>query len=210
LQPLSDLSIDAYLTELASSAATPGGGAAAGLTAAQAAALLSMVCNLTGQDKFPDVADQISAARQDCESIRSLLLHLTARDAQAFSDLTTCYKLPRSNQKEIDSRATRIQSALKSAGGVPLEVMRETIKLAPHATLLGEIGNPNLITDVGVAVHLMEAALSSARLNVLINTRLVDDKDFAENCQIEIARILDQFALQKNGCLAVIEEKLEN
>jgi methenyltetrahydrofolate cyclohydrolase len=44
---LGSTSISAYLDRLASADPTPGGGAAAAVTAAQGAALLSMVCNLT-------------------------------------------------------------------------------------------------------------------------------------------------------------------
>ena len=66
----------------------------------------------------------------------------------------------------------------------------------------------NLITDVGVAVHLMEAALSSARLNVLINTRLISDSNFVIRCNSETIEILKQFAAQKNSCLAPVEQKL--
>lgn len=208
LQSLNDLSVSAYLTELASSAATPGGGAAAGLTATQAAALLEMVCNLTGQDKFAAVSNQISVTNHACASIREKLLGLTDRDARAFAELMASYTLPRSNQEETDRRKARIQDALKTASGVPLEVMRETVKLATHAILLAEIGNPNLITDVGVAVHLMEAALSSARLNVLINTRLISDSNFVIRCNSETIEILKQFAAQKNSCLAPVEQKL--
>jgi|TARA_B100001971_G_C18228106_1_gene561979 formiminotetrahydrofolate cyclodeaminase len=208
LPQLNDLSISEYITSLASSAATPGGGAAAGLTAAQAAALLEMVCNLTNRDTFPTVADQISVTNHACKSIREDLLDLTARDAQAFDQLMACYQLPRSTQEEVDSRTARLQQALRAAAGVPLEVMRETVKLAIHAALLVEIGNPNLITDVGVAIHLMEAALSSARLNVLINARLITDSDFAVGCKSETIEILKRFTAQKNGCLAPVEEKL--
>ncbi len=208
MQPLDDLPIGAYLADLASAAATPGGGAAAGLTAAQAAALLEMVCNLTGAAKFPTVADEISASSNACASLRDELLSLTDRDSQAFAALTACYKLPRSNQQEKDSRALQVQDALKTAAGVPLNVMRETVKLAPQAVLLAEIGNPNLITDVGVAIHLMDAALASARLNVLINARLISDSDYASTCKTESIEILKQFAQQKKDCLAQVEEKL--
>jgi formiminotetrahydrofolate cyclodeaminase len=208
LQQISDLSITAYVTELASSAATPGGGSAAGLTAVQAAALLSMVCNLSTGDKYAGVSDRIGTIGHACESIRKLLLELTDRDARVFSALMASYKLPRNNPEESGQRTARIQESLQSAAGVPLQVMKETIELAPHATELGEIGNPNLITDVGVAVHLMEAALSSARLNVLINTRLVRNSDFVADCETQMSEILDRFSVERTRCLDAVEDKL--
>lgn len=44
---IKDNSLQNYLDTLASKSATPGGGSAAALMGAQAAALTSMVCNLT-------------------------------------------------------------------------------------------------------------------------------------------------------------------
>ncbi|MBA2723236.1 MAG: cyclodeaminase/cyclohydrolase family protein, partial [Methylibium sp.] len=44
---ITDLSTEAFLDALASGNATPGGGSAAAVMGAMAAALVSMVCNLT-------------------------------------------------------------------------------------------------------------------------------------------------------------------
>ena len=50
---LTDLTSKEFLTELASAAPAPGGGGGAAMAGALAAALSSMVCNLTlGKEKF--------------------------------------------------------------------------------------------------------------------------------------------------------------
>lgn len=50
---LTAMTVQEFVSELASGSATPGGGSAAGLAGAQGAALLSMVCNLTiGRKKY--------------------------------------------------------------------------------------------------------------------------------------------------------------
>ncbi len=56
MSEIKDKSIEIFLDELASKQATPGGGSAAAVMGAQAAALVSMVCNLTiGKPKYAAV-----------------------------------------------------------------------------------------------------------------------------------------------------------
>ena len=52
-------------------------------------------------------------------------------------------------------------------------------------------GNPNSITDVGVAMHCVKAAINGAFLNVKINCNELNDKSFvrkgySSRCQIAI------------------------
>ena len=50
--------------------ATPGGGSAAALMGAQAAALVSMVCNLTiGKPKYAEVEEEMQALLEESEAI---------------------------------------------------------------------------------------------------------------------------------------------
>ncbi len=54
---------------------------------------------------------------------------------------------------------------------------REGLNLAKR---LVEIGNVGLVSDVGVAAGLLEAALKGAELNVNINLKVIEDKNFVE------------------------------
>ena len=71
-------SLESYLTQLAASDSTPGGGTAAGLTGAQAAALLSMVCNLSQGEKFAAIRTTIVDLDGVCTDIRLKMLDLCA------------------------------------------------------------------------------------------------------------------------------------
>ncbi|MDP8924785.1 MAG: cyclodeaminase/cyclohydrolase family protein, partial [Chloroflexota bacterium] len=67
--PLYAVPVTEYLDRLASGDPTPGGGSAAALAGALAAALVSMVCNLTtGRDKFADVEEEVVAIRAEAEA----------------------------------------------------------------------------------------------------------------------------------------------
>ena len=101
-------SLQSYLDKLSSSAATPGGGAVAALTGAQAAALISMVCNLTksktkraasnsadddANDKPNDQAKEIQAINKRAEQARAQFDQLADDDIEGFTAVMTAYKI---------------------------------------------------------------------------------------------------------------------
>ena len=78
-------SIEHFLDELASRKPTPGGGSAAAVIGAMAAALLSMVCNLTiGKAKYRDVERELNAVLARTEELR---LQLTSPQLAATTEI---------------------------------------------------------------------------------------------------------------------------
>lgn len=205
---LDQLTVDGYLEALASAAATPGGGAAAGLTGAQAAALLAMAGNLSRGKRFEGVAEQIEEIVRFCDGARERFSALMVEDAAAFEALMAALRAPKSNDAEAAAREKLVQECLQSAASVPLAMMKETIRLTTPASILANIGNPQLISDVAVALQLIEAALHSARLNVLINLRQIRDPGFVDNTGTEIAALLEQFREEKRVCALAIEQAM--
>jgi len=191
---IAKMEIEAYLAKLAASDSTPGGGAAAGITGAQAAALLSMVCALTQGKKYADISTTIIDLQHKCQQVMTEMVVLSAEDAQVFNAVMAAYRLPKTNDHEMSERQILIQQSIGEAAQVPLRMMRHLVSLLPLASQLADIGNPNLISDVGVAFHLIEATINSSRLNVLINVRQMLDKQEATNLldsTSELMQILD-------------------
>lgn len=205
---LETLDIESYLARLASSASTPGGGAVAGLTGAQAAALLSMVCNLSRGERYADVRATIDEINQSCEVARNKLLILANDDARAFNGVMHAHRLPKSNAEEKTTRTNAIQLALGAAAEVPLDVMQKTSLLLPLADRLADIGNRNLISDVGVAVYLIDATLYSARLNILINTRQLINETLVDHCNESIGSLLENLKQHKAAILDKVNAQL--
>lgn len=205
---LETLDIESYLARLASSASTPGGGAVAGLAGAQAAALLSMVCNLSRGEPFADVSETIDEINQSCEAARNKLLILANDDARAFKGVMNAHGLPKSNAGEKSTRSNALQLALGAAAEVPLKVMRKTSRLLPLADRLADIGNSNLISDVGVAVYLIDATLHSARLNILINTRQLKNKALVDGFKESVAHLLKNLKRHKASILDKVNSQV--
>jgi formiminotetrahydrofolate cyclodeaminase len=89
------LGVASYLDKLASVAPAPGGGAVAALHAAQAAALVRMVCNLSvGAERFAAVEPTMRRVLAEAARLQQEVLALADEDAAAFTAVTTAYRLP--------------------------------------------------------------------------------------------------------------------
>ena len=95
MEALTKLSCEEFLEKLASGNPTPGGGGGAAVAGALAAALSSMVANITvGKEKFAEQEQEVQELLQSAETLRQRLLKLVDADAAVFDSFMACYKLP--------------------------------------------------------------------------------------------------------------------
>jgi len=186
-RPMNELSLTDYLAALAGSDPAPGGGSAAALAAALAAASGEMVANFTvGKKKYAEVEDEVREHLDAITALREELTELVQLDVAAYSAVGAAYGMPKGSDEDKSARAAAIQAALRGAAEVPLALARCCAELAPHLPPLAEKGNRNLISDVGVAARLCEAAFDCALLNVEVNLALIDDVEFALRARMEL------------------------
>lgn len=178
------------------------------MTGAQAVALLQMVCNLTQGEKFKTIEKDIKQIFDLLSKSRDHFMALKEEDEQAFKSLMDAYRLPKSTDDEKNFRKAKINASLYLAAKAPLGMLEETVRMIPLTAQLLEIGNKNLVTDVGVAIHLLDATIQGARLNILINTRLVDNPALDLECKKIIATAEKLMAAQKAGILEAIDNLL--
>ncbi len=177
-----------YSDALASGEATPGGGSAAALAGALGAALNSMVANFTvGREEFADVEEDVQRLLAESERLRGELERLTQDDTEAYGQVVAAQKMPRETDEQKAARRTAMQDALKAAAEVPRAAVRACHAVLEVAGEMVEKGNPNLITDVGVAAKFALAAMECAALNVEINLAYIKDEDYNAACRREIA-----------------------
>lgn len=191
MSEIKDKSVQVFMDELASKAATPGGGSAAAVMGALAAALISMVCNLTiGKPKYVEVEADMQALLEKSEALRETLIGMIKADVDVFDRLMATYALPKDTIEQKAARSEAIQTMLKEATVVPLmcaHACAETIALSRIAV---DKGNINVISDAGVAVMAGYGALKSAALNVYINVGGLKDRVFADQKLAELETIL--------------------
>jgi methenyltetrahydrofolate cyclohydrolase len=170
--------VEAYLDDLGSSAPAPGGGSVAALHAAQAAALVCMVCNLTiGRERFAEAEPTMRRTLQEATALQAEALSLADDDAAAFSAVTAAYRLPRATEEETAARAAAVQEALRRAADVPLRTAAAAARVVELCAGILDGANPNLVSDVGVAAASAAAAIDSAALNVEVNLAGLENRE---------------------------------
>jgi len=198
-----------FLDELASSASTPGGGGAAALAGAMGAALVSMVCNLTiGKEKFADVEGQMEEILAKSEALRARLTRMMSDDVEAFNTVMSAYRLPKATDADKASRAAAIQEASKKATLVPMAAARACAEVIDLCRPAAEMGNPNVVSDAGVAVLCAQAGLKSAALNVLINLGAIKDESFVSKHRSELNELLASRNDEANVVYELVKKQL--
>ena len=209
MSKLTDLTSKDFLTALASSAPAPGGGGGAAMAGALAAALASMVCNLTiGKEKFAAQECEVKALLQEAEQVRQDLLALVEDDAAVFNSFMACYKLPKTTDAEKAARTAAIRKAAKQAAEVPLAIARASYKMLQLAHRLVIIGNPGVITDGACSALLARAALRCAEYNVRINLGLTKDEAYNEQVAAELNKLLKTAEELEEQALAATDKAL--
>jgi methenyltetrahydrofolate cyclohydrolase len=188
-----EMSLSAFLSEVASNSLAPGGGSAAALAGATAAALCDMVCGLTlGREKFKAAWKELQEAQAAARRLGGRLRKLVEEDAQAFLAISAARKLPRATEAERLARGQAVQEAVLAAARVPLETLESVALLAALAAQAAEKGNPACITDAGSAAELIRASAVAAAWNVRVNLPLLADGEARRTLGAAAARALKE------------------
>ena len=202
-------SIQAYLDKLAGAAPEPGGGSVAALAGALASGLVTMVTALTlGKEKFAAVQDDVADIAQKAETLRAELTAFITADAEAYGQVAAAMKLPRDNEVQRKERSRVLQAALKGAADVPLRIAEAAGAVARLSLPAAEKGNPNAVSDAGVAVLLADAAAQSAALNVRINLAWIEDDAFKKAAWTRIEAVLSETGRLRDIVLALTYSKI--
>lgn len=176
---LIDMTIAGFIDELASDSPAPGGGSVSALNGAIAAALTSMVANLTiGKKKYAEVEEEMREIVASVSEIQRELLEAVDKDSDAFNVLFAAFKWPKETDKEKAARSAEIQRGTKIAADVPMSVAEKAAALMPRIEAVILRGNQNSITDACCAMMACRYAVIGALLNVRINLGSIKDETF--------------------------------
>jgi glutamate formiminotransferase/formiminotetrahydrofolate cyclodeaminase len=167
---LTDLDIRELNARLASREPIPGGGSAAALAGAMGASLVAMVAELTiGRPDAADHAADLVELRDEAVAHQGLLLDLAEQDARAYGGVVAARRMPKGTDEERAARADAMRRTMLAAAEVPLLTAGAALDVLELARVVAPIGNPNAVSDAGVAAQLAAAAVRGAILNVRIN-----------------------------------------
>ena len=191
---IADKSLKDFVEVLASDEPAPGGGGASALVAAIGTALGNMVGSLTeGKLKYYEVEDEIEQMIDKAEQLEQDFLGLMDEDEKAFLPLMEAYKLPHKTELEKAKRTAVLIAAKSQACQPPLRIMRKCCEAIDLCGRFAEIGNKNAVSDAGVGVLFCKAALQGASLNVYINTKTLEDEEYAKKLNEETDSMLAEY-----------------
>lgn len=189
-----------FLDSLASKDPVPGGGGASALAACIGVALTMMVGNLTvGKRKYAEVETQVIELLNKSKKMEEEFRDLIKKDAEVFLPLSKAYSMPTNNEQEIIDKKQTLQLALIPAATVPLEIAEKAVEALLIASEMSKIGSRLVISDSGVSVTMLKAAIQGAKLNVLINTKLMEES-------IQKQEILKRLDIAVFSGLAIADE----
>ena len=176
------LPVTEFLAQAASRSPAPGGGAVAAVTGAGAAALVSMVGELTiGRKRYRDVQMEVTALRDRAVAAMRALQEAAVEDADAYGAYLRASALPREGAAARERREAEVAAAVVRMTRAPLATAEHCAEVLGLARQLAPIGAVHAISDAGVALHLAHAALKSALLTVDVNLPFLRDADTADS-----------------------------
>ncbi|WP_138205370.1 cyclodeaminase/cyclohydrolase family protein [Haloimpatiens lingqiaonensis] len=188
---LADKTCVDFAEVLASKEPVPGGGGAAALVGAIGTALGSMVCNLTiGKKKYAQYEEEVKGILEEAGEIQKELLKMIDDDAENFLPLSKAYGMKKDTEEERKLKEETLEKALKQACEVPVSIVKksyEAIKL--HENLVNKCSKL-AISDVGVGVQCLRAAIISAQLNVIININSIKDENYVSRVKEETEKLV--------------------
>ncbi|MBC8310322.1 MAG: cyclodeaminase/cyclohydrolase family protein [Phycisphaerales bacterium] len=181
--------VNELLASLAAKKPTPGGGAVAGVLSALSTSLGEMVLAYTeGKDKYSQHEILHSNCSSFFQSASEEAIVLAEEDANAYEALNGLWKLDKDNPTREKAWSETLQYAIE----VPLKTMELSHRiLITLQTLVGKT-NAMLRSDLVIAAILAESAARSARLNVEINVKQMDEGEERTSLQERTATLLGE------------------
>ena len=209
VKKLVDMTCTGFAEETASESTAPGGGSISAYMGALAAALGTMVANLSSHKAgWDDRWEYFSNWADNGMAVMNELLYLVDEDTAAFNKIMDVFGMPKGTEEEKAARAEAMEVATLYATQVPLRTMKAAYKAFDVVRAMAEEGNPNSVSDAGVGALAARSAVMGACLNVKINAAGLKDRAMAEALVKEAEEI--QAAAQKAEAeiLAVVESKI--
>ncbi len=201
--PLMSMTATRFVDEVSTESPAPGGGSVAALMGSLAAALATMVANLTvGKKGYESAWAALETLAEDGQQVKDTLARAVDEDTDAFNRVMDAMRLPKGTPDQNAARAQAIESANKHASEVPLQTARVCLKALRLAEQAARDGNRTSASDAGVAALAAQAGLEGAALNVLINLGSIGDTTFVNTCSEEVEQVVADGRRLRDAVLA--------
>lgn len=207
---LVDMTCRAFADETASESPAPGGGSISAYMGALAAALGTMVANLSAHkagwdERWEEFSDLAENGRHSLDE----LIALVDEDTDAFNKIMDVFAMPKKTPEEKALRSAALEAATLYATQVPLRTMKAACATFPLLEAVARNGNPASVSDAGVGALAARAAVLGAFLNVKINAAGLKDRETAEAILAEAREIADTACAKEKEIIDIVNGIIE-
>lgn len=180
-----------FLDRLSSEIPTPGGGSACGIVASIAAGLTAMsAAYALGREKYAAIQDEMEHVNRRAQSLHDKCLDLATADSEAYERFLDARKLPRTTTKEEEIRKARMDTALREATDIPLDIADAAREIADLAKHVANVGNPALRADALVGMELADAVVRGCAEQVKVNLQHITDEDYRKPAEERLKELM--------------------
>ncbi len=206
---LVDLSVKGFVEETASESPAPGGGSVSATVGALAAALGTMVANLSSHKRGWDERwEEFSDWAVKGKALHEELTRLVDRDTEAFNAVLAAMRLPKTTDAERAERSAAIRDATVGAIRVPFRIMEQALESMNLLEAMAREGLPASVSDAGVGAICARAAVMGAFLNVRINAKDLADHETIKDLLARGQRIQAEAIEREAKILELVEGKI--
>jgi len=198
-----------FVDELSTDSPAPGGGSVAALCGAMAAGLAAMVANLTvGRKGHEDDHEAMIALAERGQRAKDAFLVAVDADTDAFNRVMDAMRMSARTDEERAVKEAAIREANRGATLVPLSVLERTTEVLELAEATAARGNPNSLSDAGVAGLTALACAEGAYYNVLINLGGMEADAWVEETRTRARKQVEAVRRQAGSLAASVEARL--
>ena len=206
---LSEKSIKKFAELTSSESPAPGGGSISAYCGALGVSLGIMVANLSAHKRgWDDDWEFYSNWGEKGVTLQEMLIDLVDEDTNAFNSIIKAFSLPKDTAENLKIRNIEIQKATKNAIDVPFKIMHVCLESCDLLLAMAKKGNPNSISDVGVGMYCIHAAVHGAYLNVRINSKELKDKKIVKKVDVECKKIIKKINSKIIEIQSIVDKKL--
>ncbi|MGH9239809.1 MAG: cyclodeaminase/cyclohydrolase family protein [Vicinamibacterales bacterium] len=204
-RPYSEFALIDLLDAYASNAPVPGGGSAAALAGALGVSLLVMAASLPkSRTGAPEEATDLAEAAARLRPLRDALVQLIDADSDAYREVMAAMKLPKTADDEKAARTAALQSALKGATDVPLDVMRAGQQALAGAVIVARNAYRVAASDVATGIELLGSSVRSAALSIDGNLAAIRDEAYTARVSAEREQLAGDSARDAAQALEIV------
>lgn len=207
---LMSMTLHDFCDELSTDSPAPGGGSVSALMGTLGGALVSMVASLAhGRKGMEQVKSEMEDVGNTAQRLKDRLAVLVDEDTRAFNRVIDAMRMKKKTDREKALRQQTIQMATKRAAQIPLEVAKTCMEVLELAEMVARKGNPNSVSDAGVAAQAAYAGVLGARFNVLINLPGIEDEAFRNGMTAQVEDLVSRARNCKERTTATVEKVIK-